>query len=155
MRLKPMLPSSARYVDPPRCIGFYKSEFYEGFMSNVIVKNTKKYGRRLYATRNFKKGEIVEVSPVVVIDSDDANTIWSTLLSLYTFEWGKESSALALGYGSLFNHSKTFNVSYMNSFKTKEIFFVTTKNIRSGQQLFIDYGYSPKKEMGLLKKGRN
>lgn len=123
-------------------------------MSNLIIKNTKKYGRGLYATRNFKKGEIIEISPVVIVEKSDVHTIEATVLNLYVFEWNKNTSALALGNGSLFNHSRRSNVSYMNSFRTKEIVFVTTKNIKKGQQLFIDYGYDPKEGMRITENNR-
>ena len=123
-------------------------------MLNVIVKNTKKYGRGLYATRNFKKGEIIEISPVVVIEKSDTHTIEATALNLYVFEWNKHSSALALVHGSLFNHSNRSNVSYMNSFRTKEIVFITTKKIKKGAQLFIDYGYDPKEGIRITQRNR-
>lgn len=123
-------------------------------MSNVVIKNTKKYGRGLYATRNFKKGEIIEVSPVVVIDKMDTRLISDTNMNMYVFEWSKDSSALALGYGSLFNHSKKYNVSYMNSFRSKEIVFMTTRKIRKGEQLFIHYGYDPKYGIQITKQNK-
>lgn len=107
------------------------------------VKNTKKYGRGLYANKNIKKGEIVEVSPVLIIDRDDAKRISDTIVNVYVFEWNRQNSALALGNGSLFNHSKKSNVSYMNSFSTKEVIFISNKEIKKGQQLFINYGYDP------------
>lgn len=123
-------------------------------MVNVIIKNSKKYGRGLYATRNFKKGEIIEISPVVIVEKSDVHTIEATVLNLYVFEWNKNTSALALGNGSLFNHSKRSNVSYMNSFRTKEIVFVTTRKIKKGQQLFIDYGYDPKEGIRITENNR-
>lgn len=123
-------------------------------MANVTVKNTKKYGRGLYAVRNFKKGEIIEIAPVVVIDKMDADTIETTMLNLYVFEWNKNSSALALGNGSLFNHSNKSNVSYMNSFRTKEIVFMTTRKIKKGEQLFIDYGYDPKEGIKITQRNK-
>jgi len=123
-------------------------------MSNIVVKNTKKYGRGLYAVRDFKKGEIVEVAPVVVIDKMDADTIETTMLNLYVFEWNKSSSALALGHGSLFNHSNKSNVCYMNSFRAKEIVFMTTRKIKKGEQLFIDYGYDPKEGIKITQRNK-
>jgi SET domain-containing protein len=120
-----------------------------------IIKNTKKYGRGLYATRSIKKGEIVETSPIVSIDKREAGLISSTLLNVYVFEWNKDSSALALGNGSLFNHSsKKSNVSYMNSFLTKEIVFISNQNIKKGQQLFINYGYEPSYALAITEKNK-
>src|SRR5208283_213045 len=104
-------------------------------------------------TKNIKKGEIVEVSPVLVIDKRDAGKISDTLINVYVFEWNKNGSALAFGHGSLFNHSWKANVTYMNSFNTKEIVFMACKNIKKGQQLFVNYGYEP--EYGIRVTKRN
>jgi len=117
------------------------------------VKVTKKYGRGLYASRNIKRGDIVEMSPVLVVDKYDAGKINDTLVNVYVFEWNKESSALAFGYGSLFNHSKKPNVTYMNSFQSREILFMASKDIKKGEQLFINYGYEP--EYGIQTTQRN
>lgn len=118
-----------------------------------VVKTTKKYGRGLYANKNIKKGEIINISPVLVIEKSEANKIVDTILNIYVFEWSKDASALSFGYGSLFNHSKKPNVTYMNNFSTKEIFFITSRNIKKGEQLFINYGYEP--EYGIQVYNRN
>lgn len=110
-------------------------------MLNVTIKNTKKYGRGLYATRDFKKGEIIERSPLVVLNEVDSKVIHVTILCLYAFEFNKKLAAIALGNGSLFNHSKRPNVIYDS--KGKEMIFRASKGIKKGEQLFIDYGYDP------------
>lgn len=110
-------------------------------LNTLEVRKTKKFGRGLYAKRNIKKGEIVERSPVVVIHNQQGVT--STIINTYVFEWRRDSSALALGLGSLFNHKNRANVSYNPVFSENEIIFVATKNIKKGEQCFIDYGYDP------------
>jgi SET domain-containing protein len=122
-------------------------------MSNVIIKNTKKYGRGLYAARNLDKGEVVEIAPVVVLSQADSRIIGITKLTMYLFEWKNKDAGFALGYGSLFNHSKKENVSYEARFKTNDIVFTAIKKVKKGQQLFIDYGYDPIKEMKIYQKG--
>jgi tRNA-specific adenosine deaminase 3 len=49
--------------------------------------------------------------------------------------------ALALGLGSLFNHSETPNVSYTTDPFTESIRFTTTKSICAGDELCIFYGH--------------
>jgi len=112
-------------------------------MSNVVIKNTKKFGRGLYAVRDFKKGEIIEVSQVIVLDEVNTRICDATILGLYLFQWGKKENhtALALGHGSLFNHSFKANVKYEGN--SKEMVFTAARNIQKGKQLFIDYGYDP------------
>ena len=106
------------------------------------IKKTRKYGRGLYATRNIKAGEVVETSPVLILDEWEASKITSTKLNLYVFDWGKES-AIALGVGSLFNHSVRRNVTYSNNARTSEIVFTALCDIKEGHQLFIKHGYDP------------
>jgi len=67
--------------------------------------------------------------------------------------------ALALGLGSLFNHSETPNVSYTLDTFTESIRYTTTKLIDSGDELFIFYGHNlwfdpvtPSKRPQLLKE---
>lgn len=106
------------------------------------IKETHKLGRGVFATQNFKKGDIVESSPVIVVNNTSA--LRSTILNTYIFDWNRESLAIALGNGSLFNHSKKANVTYNPSYQSKIILFVAKRDIKKGQQLFIDYGYDPK-----------
>ncbi|KAF9021076.1 cytidine deaminase-like protein [Hymenopellis radicata] len=49
--------------------------------------------------------------------------------------------ALALGLGSLFNHSDVPNVSYELDHSTDSIRYITTRDIESGQELCIFYGH--------------
>jgi SET domain-containing protein len=79
------------------------------------------------------------------LDEWESNKINPTILNCYVFEWNNhEKSAIALGYGSLFNHSSKKNVTYKNNYRDKTIDFVATRNIKKGQQLFINYGYNVK-----------
>jgi hypothetical protein len=106
------------------------------------VRKTRKYGRGVFATRDFKRDQIVEISPVIIIENPDF--VPRTILNTYTFEWNRGASAIALGVGSLFNHSKRSNVTYNPVFQNKTLIFVARRDIRKGEQLFIDYGYDPK-----------
>ncbi|TCD70561.1 hypothetical protein EIP91_002907 [Steccherinum ochraceum] len=49
--------------------------------------------------------------------------------------------ALALGLGSLFNHSESPNVSYHLSTETESIRYVTSRPIRQDEELYIFYGH--------------
>ena len=122
-------------------------------MTVTKIKNTKKYGRGLYSLVNLSKGQCVEESEVVILNDIDSKMIESTDLNMYSFAW-KSGSAIALGKGSLFNHSKTPNVTYFNDYEDKVIYFIAIRDIKKGEQLFIDYGYDPIKERAVTKKNR-
>jgi len=107
------------------------------------IRKNKKYGRGVYATRTLNKNEVVEISPVIVLDEWEAKRSASTIINRYTFSWKEVESAVALGFGGLFNHSKDSNITYSNNYKNNTIKFKTTRKIKKGEQLFIDYGYEP------------
>lgn len=107
----------------------------------ITIKKTKKYGRGIFANKNIKKGTIVEISELITIDSTkEDKMVSSTKLKHYLYLY-KDTSALALGLGSLFNHSNHPNVSWKMNEKNKTIVFKVNQDIEKGQQLFIDYGY--------------
>lgn len=107
----------------------------------LTVKNFKGMGRGLVATQDIKKGTVIEVSHVLVFSKFDYASD-SDLLSRYFYAW-KDEAALALGYGSLFNHSDTENVTWTCNYKKNTITYKTTKVVKKGEQLFLNYGYNP------------
>jgi tRNA-specific adenosine deaminase 3 len=65
-----------------------------------------------------------------------------TVLDHYTFKWRDGRMALALGLGSLFNHSETPNVSYILDAFTDSIRYITAKLIEPGDEMCIFYGHT-------------
>lgn len=125
-------------------------------MKNIFVSNhiyvgaskISKAGRGVFAGRDIKKGEIIESSPMIEIPKYDmANPIENTLIT-YFFYYGKkkEKSAIALGFGSIYNHTNTPNAKYKINEINKVIDFVALKNIRKNDEITIDYyNGNPKK----------
>lgn len=105
------------------------------------IKKDPKMGRGVFATKNIKKGTLIEVSEIIIFNKKDHSLIQSSGMLLNHYP-GKRS-ALALGLGSLFNHSDTPNVRYF--FSSEKIAFIVNQKIKAGEQLFIDYGYDPTK----------
>lgn len=106
------------------------------------VKNTQRYGRGVFAIKKIKQGSLVLTNHVVVLDKADSNLIERSELRHYVFNWGHGCSALALGIGSLINHSKKHaNIEAFIVKENQEINFYTTKDIKAGEQLFLNYGY--------------
>ena len=62
----------------------------------------------------------------------------------YAFEWPRSESwtnfVVALGYGSLYNHSNTPNANWTNDVENKTFIFFSTKPIKKGEEIFIYYG---------------
>lgn len=103
-------------------------------------------GRGVFAARSFKKGELIEVSPAIVVTGEDYDLVSNSKLRFYQFEVNKfsNSSAIALGVGSLINHDSLHqNVSYKYDPIRDAVVFKTLRPITKNEQLFIDYGYDP------------
>jgi hypothetical protein len=116
------------------------------FGPKTSVQYYEGMGRGVRAERNFGIGDIVEVSPVVIVNKYECHDLNETILNLYRFEWSPKpakDTAIALGIGSLFNHSKQHNVTYVSDITNNNIVFTATRKIKKGEQLFINYGYDP------------
>ncbi|EJD39952.1 hypothetical protein AURDEDRAFT_70649 [Auricularia subglabra TFB-10046 SS5] len=97
------------------------------------------------ATDAIEPNTVVERSPVLLFGRDEYETHGRhTLLDHYTFKWKDGRMALALGLGSLFNHSAAPNTSY--SLKpdphNPSIEFTVLRRVEPGEELCIFYGHS-------------
>jgi SET domain-containing protein len=109
----------------------------------TYVKETQKYGRGIFAGRDIKAGELFEVSPVIIICIEDwERYLEKTILYNYCFYWG-EDLAIALGYGSLFNHSYEPNTKYHNNKTNLSIDFYAIKDIKKDEEITINYNGDP------------
>ena len=114
----------------------------------IIMKDTEKYGRGIFATRNIKKGEFIEDAPVIVIPKTEWKLMRKSILSNYVFRWG-EDKALALGYGSLYNHSYTPNARYLTNIGNQSIDFYAWKDIQENEEIIVNYNGDPKDQTPL------
>ena len=70
-------------------------------------------GRGLFATKDLAPGTLIEVAPAIVMPAAQYEAHGRhTILSDYAFKGRDGSFLLALGVGSLFNHSRRPNVDY-------------------------------------------
>ncbi|WP_103107137.1 SET domain-containing protein [Brevibacillus reuszeri] len=100
-------------------------------------------GRGVIAAKNIKQGTIIERSPVIVIPQNEIPYIFNTVLINYSFSWGSNETAIALGCGSLYNHSYHPNATYYTRIDDMCIVFQALENIQAGQEITIDYGWHP------------
>lgn len=92
-------------------------------------------GRGIVASRSFSPGDIVESCPVIVVPDEAVVGIWEC----YCFLWDETNSALALGYGSLYNHSRNNNCIHRQNIEGRTIDIIAIKNIEVGEELTIHY----------------
>lgn len=112
----------------------------------VYVAETNSRGRGVFAGRNIKPGDVIEVCPVLVLDGAAAEGhLDMTGLYDYYFAWGEheEAIAIALGYGSLYNHSYTANADHIFDYTEEVIRIIACRPIRQGEEITINYGGRP------------
>ena len=108
------------------------------FNRKITVKNSGKMGRGVFATEDIRKGEVIEVAPVIVLQFEDfVDTRWNLLFEYYF--WLDHEVVLALGYGSIYNHSLKPNAEYKIDIKKKSITFTAIKDIKRGKEIFFNY----------------
>ncbi|MEZ4712351.1 MAG: SET domain-containing protein [Caldilineaceae bacterium] len=108
----------------------------------IRVGNTKAKGRGVFAENNIKEGETIERAPVLVLPDEQWQHINRTLLFNYCYGWHDET-ALALGFGSLYNHSYTPNAYYVKRYEEYEIEIVALRDIAADEEILINYNGDP------------
>lgn len=97
-----------------------------------------RYG--MFCTQDILKKSVIEICPIIVIPPDQAKEIVrSHVLYGYYFEWKRRSIALALGYGSLYNHSPNPNAAFDADFPNQYIIFKALRDIPAGEEILVDY----------------
>jgi len=100
-----------------------------------------KPGLGVFASESIKACEIIEIAPILILEfSDFIETKWNLLFEYYF--WLDDFVVLALGYGSMYNHSKNPNIKYQISKKEHTITFTATKDIKKDEELVFNYNGS-------------
>jgi hypothetical protein len=106
---------------------------------DLVVRKARGMGRGVFAGRAFEAWEFIEVCPVLVLSAEQVEKGLGSLES-YVFLWGEGGDlALALGYGSLYNHSSDPNAEFNPRLGRGEITFRALRRIEAGEQIFINY----------------
>ncbi len=110
----------------------------------VAVKRFKRKGRGVFALKSFKAGEIIENAPVLTFSPKERKHLEKTLLNYYIYPWrSTRSAALALGYGSIYNHSYEPNADWKQNFKTMSMVYRAVKPIKKGEEITVNYNGEP------------
>lgn len=105
------------------------------------IRNFANKGRGVVVQKEVKQGEVIERCPVIVVPKEQVDLIDQTELYNYYYSWGLEGdAAIALGHGSLYNHSENPNVEPVRDFDKKEIIMRAKRQIKKGEELTIHYG---------------
>ena len=114
-------------------------------MKSLEIKNTEHKGSGVFTTRDFREGDLIETCHVIECPEQDTALIDRTFLYNYYFNWGPKHDkvAIALGYGSLYNHSYEPNAIYIKDFKKNLLIFKCLKSIQKGEEITVHYRNNP------------
>ncbi len=94
----------------------------------------------MYCVEDIQQDSIIEICPILLITQDQVALIkQGHILYEYYFQWIDGQIALALGYGSLYNHSAEPNASFDPDYANEHIVFKAETEILSGTEILVDY----------------
>ena len=103
-------------------------------------------GRGVFTGSPIKNGDLIEVCPVIVLKEGEMEILDKTTLYDYYFLWGDDQKqcAMALGFGSLYNHFCPSNGDYFMDFEEQIIEVYAARDIEAGEEITINYNGDPK-----------
>jgi len=115
----------------------------------IEVKKAPGKGRGVFARRAIEKGTIIERVPIILLPVAEVYGYnIDSVLAKYVFNWEDGTVMIALGYGSLYNHSYRPNATYYNNGRRTQT-YEALRDIAAGEEITVNYNGKPKsrKEM--------
>lgn len=107
----------------------------------IYIAPSEIHKRGVFAGEKIKKGELIEICPVIVLPKKETKIIHKTTLHDYYFLWGKaqKKSAMVLGWGMIYNHSYEPNAKYLLDYGQRTVDFYAIKKIKPGDEIVVNY----------------
>lgn len=103
---------------------------------DASVRPAGEKGCGVFADRAFRAGEVVERAPIVLLKDREVGKT----LDNYIYKWRGKTNALALGYGSVYNHADNPNMDFDRDFKRDRLVYTAKRDIPKGEELTVNYG---------------
>lgn len=120
-------------------------QFEPPFHTALEIRESPGKGRGVFATQFIPEGAVIENAPVIAFNAEQWAFIEQSLLYHYVFEWGTNGTggALALGYGSLYNHDYQPNAYYVRQETEGYLRFIAYRDIQPGEEITVNYNGAP------------
>jgi uncharacterized protein len=116
-------------------------------MSNPVlyIKEVKGKGRAVFSTTPIQENDLIEECPLIALAAVDFDIVTSTEIVNYCFFLDKEERilALAMGFGSLYNHAFPCNAHHIIDKETKTITIFALRDIKANEEICINYNGDP------------
>ena len=110
---------------------------------SLFVAASAIHGVGVFAQRAFAAEELVECCPVIVCPPHQEQLLEETALRGLYFTWKNDAIAVALGFGSLYNHAWHSNARYELDHRRKVVRFVAVRPIAEAEEITINYTGDP------------
>lgn len=102
---------------------------------------TNARGRGVFARVPIDEGDLIESCPVIVVPEEQVAAMGGTILHEYFFQWGgtRDAGAIALGFGSLYNHARDPNAFYVRRLEDSILEFRAIRAIAAGEEITVSY----------------
>ncbi|MEM9547794.1 MAG: SET domain-containing protein [Bacteroidota bacterium] len=117
----------------------------------LYIAHSEGKGRGVFTSESIAQGEVIEICPVLIIPKAELPIIHKTFLHDYYFSWGEnqEECAIALGFGSIYNHEIHANANFILDPFNQTIDIEAVKAIEAGEEITLNYHGEPGDEREL------
>jgi len=105
------------------------------FRNDIVIKKSDIHGYGIFAAKKIEKGEMIEECPVIL-----THVTHDSILRNYVFSWDKDIYAVALGYGSLYNHVSDPNATFKRNKDLNLLIIRAARIIMLDEEIYINYG---------------
>jgi uncharacterized protein len=114
----------------------------------IYVAESPIGGKGVFASKKIYAGDVIEVCPVIPLKVGDMELLDKTTLYDYYFLWEDDEKdiktcAIALGFGSLYNHAAPSNADYVMDYEAQTIDVSAVRDIEEGEEITINYHGDP------------
>lgn len=113
--------------------------------SNLYVSNSNIHGNGVFARHKIQHGDTIEYCPIIEVYENQIFYLRKTNLINYYYMWNDDlkSGAVALGYGSIYNHSFKPNAIFERMIKERIIEIIAISDIEKDEEITINYNGDP------------
>jgi SET domain-containing protein len=109
---------------------------------DLYVSSSEMQGRGVFAAREYSSGDIIEICPVIIVPAAQRPALESTIIVEHYYEWG-DAGGVALGFGSLYNHSYEPNAVYRKHMDRDLVIVSALKSVACDEEITINYNGDP------------
>jgi uncharacterized protein len=122
----------------PTGAGDAEAEALNARSRRTYVAASTLHGRGVFAAEPIPAGEVVEECPVLRFSAAEREHIGATVLDEYYFEWDGDG-AIALGFGSLYNHSDDPVAEYLKDTVADRLTIRAITDIGADEEITLHY----------------